>query len=36
MDGALVTVLVLLGGVFGIIALLVFINNRDIKRDAEK
>lgn len=36
MNGTLLTVLVLLGGLFAIISLLVYINNRDIKKDAEK
>ena len=36
MNGALMTVLVLLGGLFAIISLLVYIKNRDIKRDGDK
>jgi len=36
MNGTLLTVIVLLGGLFAIISLLVYVNNRDIKRDAEK
>jgi hypothetical protein len=36
MDGSLLTVLVLLAVVFGIVALLVYVNNRDIKRDKKK
>ncbi len=36
MDSSLVTVLILLGSIFLIIWLLVYINNRDAKRDANK
>lgn len=36
MNGTLLTVIALLGGLFAIISLLVYVNNRDIKRDAEK
>ncbi len=36
MDSSLLTVIVLLSVIFGIITLLVYINNRDIKRDAKK
>ena len=36
MDPALLTVIVLLAVVFGIIALLVYVHNRDIKREKEK
>lgn len=36
MDSSLLTVIVLLAIVFGIISLLVYINNRDIKKDINK
>lgn len=36
MDPSLIRVLVLIGGIFTIISFLVYINNRDRKRDAEK
>ena len=36
MDGSLLTVIVLLAVIFGVVALLVYVNNRDIKRDSEK
>jgi len=36
MNGTLLTVIVLLGGLFAVISLLVYINNRDMKRDSEK
>ena len=36
MDSSLLIVLVMLGGIFAIIRLLVFIHDRDVKRDAKK